>query len=117
MNSHSIENEILIEKNDSSVVLEFLVPGESDFFDGHFPQFKLLPAVGQFEVISRFACRYFGVDRGVSSIKRMKFSAPILRLRLEYDPGKSSMAFRLWSAIDESKVFSSGAFVVVKTDE
>lgn len=122
MNSHSIENEILIEKNDSSVVLEFLVPGESDFFDGHFPQFKLLPAVGQFEVISRFACRYFGVNRGVSSIKRMKFSAPILpdtkvRLRLEYDPGKSSMAFRLWSAIDESKVFSSGAFVVVKTDE
>lgn len=119
MNSHSIENEILIEKDDSSVLLEFLVPEASDFFDGHFPQFKLLPAVGQFEVISRFACRYFGVARGVSSIKRMKFSAPILpgakvRMKLEYDPEKSTVAFRLWSAVDESKVFSSGAFVAGK---
>ena len=121
MKSHSIENERILSEGDSSVTLEFLVPGASDFFNGHFPNFKLLPAVGQFEIISRFAVKYFGVSRGVSSIKRMKFSAPVLpqakvRLKLDYDAGKSSVAFRMWSAADEARVFSSGSFVVISNE-
>ncbi|MBQ0040223.1 MAG: hydroxymyristoyl-ACP dehydratase [Treponema sp.] len=121
MKEHSIENEKIIEKGDSSVTLEFMVPGASDFFDGHFPQFKLLPAVGQFEIISRFSVKYFGVSRGVSSIKRMKFSAPVLpdtlvRLRLDHDGARSSVAFRMWHAADEARVFSSGTFVVASNE-
>nr|WP_318710507.1 hydroxymyristoyl-ACP dehydratase [uncultured Treponema sp.] len=118
MNGHSIGNEVILSSEVSSVTLEFIVSGESDFFDGHFPQFKLLPAVGQFELISRFAKKYFKVGRGVSSIKRMKFSAPVLpetkvRMKLDYDEEKKSVAFKLWSALDESRIFSSGAFSVV----
>ncbi|MCQ2241368.1 MAG: hydroxymyristoyl-ACP dehydratase [Treponema sp.] len=118
MNNHSIDNETVISGEDSSVTLEFLVPPECDFFDGHFPQFKLLPAVGQFELISRFAKKYFEVSRSISSIKRMKFSSPILpdskiRMQLDYCREKSSVAFKLWSALDETKIYSSGAFLVV----
>ncbi|WP_407396475.1 hydroxymyristoyl-ACP dehydratase [Treponema sp.] len=120
MSSHSIENETVISKDDSSVMLEFVVPKESDFFDGHFPQFKLLPAVGQFELISRFSKKYFHVSRGISSIKRMKFSAPILpdakvRMKLDFNAEKNSVAFKLWSSADEAKVYSSGVFAAVKS--
>lgn len=116
MKTHSIENEKIISRDSSSVLLEFNVPAESDFFDGHFPQVKLLPAVGQFEIISRFAGKYFGIPRSVASLRRMKFSAPIVPgsdvvMKLEYDAEKNSVAFRLWSAMDEKRIFSSGAFV------
>ncbi len=55
-NLHNVENEKILEKSENKVVLEFVIPATSDFFDGHFPEFKLLPAVAQFEIITRF-CR------------------------------------------------------------
>ena len=51
-NDHDIHDEKVISRDETSVVLEFVIPGSSDFYDGHFPQYKLLPAVAQFEVIS-----------------------------------------------------------------
>ena len=52
-NLHSIVDEKVIEKTEDKITLEFVIPETSDFFDGHFPEFKLLPAVAQFEVITR----------------------------------------------------------------
>ena len=74
MNDHSINNEKILEQTEDSVVIEYLIPETSDLFDGHFPEFKLLPAVGQFENITRFAKKYFKVARWTPSIRRMKFS-------------------------------------------
>ena len=48
-----VEQEIL--KEDQHVILKLNITEESDFFDGHFPQFKLLPAVAQFEIVTRLA--------------------------------------------------------------
>ena len=76
-NLHSIEDEKLLEKSENSIVLEATIPESSDFFDGHFPEYKLLPAVAQFEIVTRFAKKYFGTERWVPAIKRIKFSAPI----------------------------------------
>ena len=76
-NLHDIVNETVLEKADNKVSLKFVIPSSSDFFDGHFPEFKLLPAVAQFEIITRFSRKYFGTQRYVPSIKRIKFSAPI----------------------------------------
>ena len=117
MKTHSIENEIVIIREESAITLEFLIPAQCDFFDGHFPQFKLLPAVGQFEIIFRFAKKYFNVSRAVSSIKRMKFSAPVLpdakvRLNLVCNLEKQSVTFKMWSALDENRIYSSGTFLV-----
>ena len=53
MKTHSIDNEIVVDRSNASVTLELFIGKESDFFDGHFPQFKLIPAVGQFELVSQ----------------------------------------------------------------
>lgn len=117
MNFHGIENEKVIFQDEGTILIECLVPAESDFFDGHFPEFKLLPAVGQFAIVTRFAQKYFGAGEFVPSVKRMKFSSPVLpgscvRLELHFDRKKESVSFALMDAKDENTVYSSGLFCV-----
>lgn len=117
-NDHDIKDEVVVSKEENSVVLEFVIPASSDFFDGHFPQYKLLPAVAQFEVITRFSRKYFGTQRYVPNIKRIKFSAPIkpdtkIHLELTYKKEKGSVTFNMADACVEGKVYSSGSFAVL----
>ena len=117
-NNHDIKNEEVISKEENAVVLEFVIPATCDFFDGHFPQYKLLPAVAQFEIITRFSRKYFGTQRYVPNIKRIKFSAPIkpdtkIHLELTYKKEKGSVTFNMADANVEGKVYSSGSFAVL----
>ena len=117
-NDHDIRNEDVISKEENAVVLEFVIPASCDFFDGHFPQYKLLPAVAQFEIITRFSRKYFGTQRYVPNIKRIKFSAPIkpdtkIHLELTYKKEKVSVTFNMADANVEGKVYSSGSFAVL----
>jgi len=117
-NNHDIVNETVISKEDNSIALEFVIPITSDFFDGHFPEYKLLPAVAQFEIITRFSRKYFGTQRYVPNIKRIKFSAPIrpdtkIHLELTYKKEKGSVTFNMADANVEGKVYSSGTFSVL----
>lgn len=117
-NVHNIENETVLEKADNKIVLKFLIPGSSDFFDGHFPEYKLLPAVAQFEIITRFSRKYFGTQRYIPSIRRIKFSAPIrpdatIRLDLTHNVEKGSVSFTMADFDNAEKVYSSGSFTVV----
>lgn len=117
-NLHDIKDEQIISKEEGKVVLEFVIPASSDFFDGHFPEYKLLPAVAQFEVVTRFSRKYYGTQRWVPSIKRIKFSAPIrpdtkIHLELTYKAEKQSVTFNLSDANVEGKVYSSGTFNVL----
>ena len=117
-NLHDIKDEQIISKEEGKVVLEFVIPASSDFFDGHFPEYKLLPAVAQFEVVTRFSRKYFGTQRWVPSIKRIKFSAPIrpdtkIHLELTYKTEKQRVTFNLSDANVEGKVYSSGTFNVL----
>ena len=68
----------IIEKNENSVVLEFSIPGSSDYFDGHFPGYPILPAVAQIDLIMRCASQHLGTGMGISEIKRIKFTNLIL---------------------------------------
>lgn len=117
-NLHDITNEKILEKEDNKVLLEFVIPASSDFFDGHFPEFKLLPAVAQFEVITRFSRKYFGTQRYIPNIKRIKFSAPILpdskiKLELGYKADKGTVTFNMADADNAEHVYSSGSFSVI----
>lgn len=114
-NLHDITNEQIISKEDDKISLEFVIPVTSDFFDGHFPEYKLLPAVAQFEVVTRFSRKYFGTQRFVPSIKRIKFSAPIrpdtkIHLDLTRNVAKGTVTFNMQDANVEGKVYSSGTF-------
>ena len=117
-NNHDIDNEQIISRSENEIVLEFVIPATSDFFDGHFPEYKLLPAVAQFEIITRFSRKYFGTQRYVPNIKRIKFSAPIrpetkIHLELTYKREKASVTFNMSDANVAEKVYSSGSFSVL----
>lgn len=114
-NSHSIENEKVISRTENEVTLSFSVPLGSDFFDGHFPEYKLLPAVAQFELVTRFAQKYLGTPRRVKKIKRIKFSAPIfpnaqVDLRVAHDAEKKVAAFTISDHLEPEKIYSTGTF-------
>ncbi|MCR4953746.1 MAG: hydroxymyristoyl-ACP dehydratase [Treponema sp.] len=114
-NNHDIKDEKIITQEGDKIALEFVIPASSDFFDGHFPQYKLLPAVAQFEVITRFSRKYLGSQRYVPNIKRIKFSAPIkpnttIHLDLSKNTAKGTISFTMADANVEGKVYSSGSF-------
>ncbi len=117
-NQHSIENETVVSKSDDAVTLKFTVPSSCDFYDGHFPEFKLLPAVGQFEIVTRFSKKYFNTQRFVPSARRMKFSAPVVPesvviLELSYNRPKQTVTFVMYADGNREKEFSSGTFSVL----
>ena len=118
VNFHSIENEKVLEQADDKVALDFVIPATSDFFDGHFPEFKLLPAVAQFEVITRFSRKYFKTQRYIPTIRRIKFSAPILpdtriRLDLTKNTAKGIVSVNMADFNNSEKVYSSGSFAYI----
>lgn len=120
-NNHSIENEKILTQEENAIKIEFCIPSSSDFFDGHFPEFKLLPAVAQFELITRFSKKYFGTQRYVPNIRRIKFSAPIrpdtfVILDLKHNVEKSSVSFSLFDSKNNEKVYSSGSFNSLNQD-
>lgn len=117
-NLHDVKDEKILEQSENKVALEFVIPATSDFFDGHFPEFKLLPAVAQFEIITRFSKKYFKTQRYIPNIKRIKFSNPILpdsklRLDLEYKTEKGVVSFNMADADNAEHIYSSGSFAVI----
>lgn len=120
-NAHGIRDGQLVRQEAGLVELVFSVPADSDYFDGHFPDFKLLPAVAQFDIISRFARRYFGISPFIPRIRRVKFSSPVypgsrVRLTMRLDREKSSLSFELANAGPGARLLSSGTFSVVLQD-
>ena len=118
-NLHDVVDEKILSKEENSISLEFVIPESSDFFDGHFPEYKLLPAVAQFEIVTRFSRKYLGTQRFVPSIKRIKFSAPIrpdttLNLELSKNAAKGTVSFTMKDAKVEGKTYSSGTFCVLE---
>ena len=118
INLHDIDNEKIVLQSADAVKLEFRIPASSDFFDGHFPEYKLLPAVAQFEIVTRFSKKYFGTQRYVPHIHRIKFSAPIrpdttVVLCLERNQQKGTVTYSLADKKKAEKIYSSGTFAVV----
>lgn len=117
-NFHDITDEKILEQEENKIALFFVIPESSDFFNGHFPEFKLLPAVAQFEIITRFSRKYFKTQRFVPSIRRIKFSAPIrpdskIRLDLTKNVAKGSVSFNMADADNAEHVYSSGSFSTI----
>ncbi len=73
---HGISFEIK-EQEENKVVVAFAAPENCDFYDGHFPEKKFLPAVAQFHIAVKVAEQYFKVEIPLVETKRIKFSHPI----------------------------------------
>ena len=121
-NIHGIpaETVMLRRENDKNleVELEVFIPESSDYFDGHFPDFKLLPAVAQIDLVAHFAQRYFGTALSTPDIKRFKFSDKLLPnstvvFKIKFDGEKSKVSFEI-SDFTGSKIYSSGTYTAEK---
>ncbi len=100
-----------VEREGSRLAVRLRFPADSVYFDGHFPSFRLLPAVAQLEWALRFS-RQLGVTEDLEEIVRLKFSRPILpgvplRLELQREEGGDRLDFR-YVHQDTAEVFSSG---------
>jgi 3-hydroxymyristoyl/3-hydroxydecanoyl-(acyl carrier protein) dehydratase len=109
-----LEREKVLEQSGDRVVLEFVIVAESAYFDGHFPEFKLLPAVAQFELAVRMADRYFGTGINVARLRRIKFSTVVLpgtliHMELHYREQKNEVAFTLMTPAKDI-TYSTGTF-------
>jgi 3-hydroxymyristoyl/3-hydroxydecanoyl-(acyl carrier protein) dehydratase len=110
-------NETVVERGENLAVLDFSPKSDWDYFDGHFPAFKLLPAVAQAEIAVRMADKYFATGILSNGAKRLKFSAIIqpdtlVRLHLQYNADKKSIAFKMASP-DETITYSSGTLLLL----
>ena len=111
---HGIPAEKIIEKSESNILLRVEIPAQSDYFDGHFPQFKLLPAVAQIDLMAHYAAKYFGLPLSTPKIKRFKFSDKILPdttviFKITFDSEKNHVTFEVTDAAD-GRVYSSGSY-------
>jgi len=115
----NIKADKIIEKNETSVSLIFTVPKDSLYFDGHFPDYPILPAVAQIDIVVNFASESFGTDIIISQIKRTKFSkiiTPSLSLLLKLELKGSALNFKITSP-DSSEVYSSGSIILALKEE
>ncbi|MBQ0050575.1 MAG: AMP-binding protein [Treponema sp.] len=121
-NIHGIPAETVLVRREMAhkieVEVEVLIPASSDYFDGHFPDFKLLPAVAQIDLVAHFAQRYFGTKLSTPDVKRFKFSEKLLPdslvvfcLTYEFATSKISFEIRDFTG---AKVYASGSYVAEK---
>ena len=111
---HGIPAEEIIAHSESEISLKVKIVAESDYFDGHFPQFKLLPAVAQIDLVVHYAQKYFGLPLSTPNIKRFKFSDKILPdtsvfFKIAFDSAKNRVSFEV-SDCEDGRVYSSGSY-------
>ena len=108
-----ISSEKCLVKTETQVILEFSVPKTSDYFDGHFPGFPVLPAVAQVDIIMRFVSDFFKTSVELSEIKKIKFTSlirPDTPLILNIEKKEEIITFKMNSP-DGKTVYSAGNFV------
>ncbi|MDR1759522.1 MAG: AMP-binding protein [Fibrobacter sp.] len=88
------------------------VPKSSDYYDGHFNEFHLLPAVVQIDLAIRFSHEYLQSSLRFSKISRVKFVKPVLPdtpicLEASYSREKGKITFN-YLCPESRALFSSG---------
>jgi len=109
---NKISEEKIIYLNDKTVILEFSIPGSSEYFNGHFPAFPVLPAIAQIHIIMHFVSRFLGAGKntGLSEIKKAKFTniiRPDTTHVLYLEKNEKNISFKIIST-DEKTVYSAG---------
>ena len=95
---------------------KLLFPATSDYFDGHFPEFKLLPAVVQVDMVLRLARNFLDVPKELSKMNRTRFANPILpdvpvMVKITYDADAGKVTFAFTSA-DGDTSYSNGSLIM-----
>lgn len=104
---------VLLQASDeNSVSMVLTIPANSPYFEGHFPQFPLLPGVTQVKWAQDVAFRYWQLQEAPCGIKTLKFMSPIrpndtVVLKLSRSKGQIAFAFEK----PDSQIISRGILV------
>lgn len=98
--------------------VKIVIPETSDYYDGHFPEFKLLPAVVQIDLVLRLFRGLAGKTLVFKRISRAKFMGPIfpeipVTIESSYFPDSGKLLFGIFS--EEGKKLSSGTIELERT--
>lgn len=95
---------------DGRTELDIEVQADNVWFEGHFPQFAILPGVVQIGWAAHFAHELHGLGPGVISMDQVKFKRPILpgaRITLTLKPDVAAQKLR-YEYQDAEQSCSSG---------
>lgn len=103
--NYSIQN-----RSDTELLLSISFLPTYEYFQGHFDDFKLLPALIQIKTAIDFSNKFFSIDLNPKSLPKMKFTNPIkpnieLELELRWDQEKGKVHFKYFNY---EKMFSMG---------
>ena len=106
------------ERDGGQLNIQVRFPTSSIYFDGHFPQFKLLPAVVQVDLVLHWCHKYLGSSLKLIKIPRVKFSRPLcpnsmIHLEASYNAEMSKISFK-FQDLDKNQTCSSGNIFVEK---
>jgi len=110
----SLEGVKLVKREEDSVTLEFSVPASSPYYDGHFPDLPILPALAQVEMSVRFAAEHLGTGIDVQEIKRIKFSNLVIPgepYHIKLTKNDKTLSFKVYSPGSEA-LYSSGTMML-----
>ena len=98
-----------------ALTVKLLFPVTSDFFDGHFPNYKLLPAVAQVDMVMRLARNFLNAPKEILKINRTRFINPIFPdvpvfVKINYDADVGKIVFEFTSGNGEI-LYSNGSLV------
>ncbi len=91
----------LLERSPESARLRIEIAASLPFFDGHFPQAKILPGVAQLDITIRFARELFALPpdfAGAENLKFLDWIGPDSTIELELAKQEDAIAFRIDSA-------------------
>lgn len=97
-------------ESEGVVELDLVCPADLMQFQGHFPEQKIMPGVGQLDWVASFAEKYFSHGLSVVEVSQLKYrdlmfpDVPVT-LTITYDGEKQRLRFRYEG---EDKVYSSG---------
>ncbi len=97
--------------SENSITYRIFFYHQCNFFNGHFPEYKLVPGVIQLYLAKEFANIHFDLSLGQGQWKRIKFSNiiepdSIINLKLERDEKQVSYEF-----FSETQKYASGTFL------
>lgn len=102
----------------NKLTVKIVIPATSDYYDGHFPEFKLLPAVVQIDLILRFFRGFMKLPTTIEKMQRIKFLSPIfpehpVTIEETYSPDTGKLAFKITGEDDKN---CSGGTIVLKKE-
>ena len=106
----------LLQRRDEAgrIELDLEVPADNRWFDGHFPEFAILPGVVQIGWAAHFAHSLCALGPGISGMEHIKFKRPILPgahliLSLKPEAGRIRYEFREGDQTCSSGILLYGA--------